>query len=219
MTRRVAGCLATWLFVFPAVTLLPERSEAALQTTSPLVICLGQPVPTGYVITAISHTAKCGSALGPNTMTLKTYAGLASFVACGPITISGYLVTKATTTSACQGINVVINDKTVTMPTYNTVTMTKYTGLKTVNNVCAPQNIPTGYVVTKQTLTAACKPMAGALTAWNTMTLTLYTGLQTFTACMPLNPIPSGYVVVRQLRLAACNTGALGNNAVELKKL
>jgi hypothetical protein len=178
---------------------------------------MGQAVPSGYVITKIAHTATCGAAAGPNTMTLLNYTGLKTFTACGPITIPGYLVTAAATTAACQGINVVVKDRTVTMPTYNTVTLAAYQGLNLIK-ACAPLNIPSGYVATAYSTTVGCKPLSGAITPWNTLTLTKYEGLATFTACMPLNPIPSGYVVTARTRVAACGA-APGVNAVTLKRL
>ena len=210
----VGGCT----LLIGAIVAWTPRAEAATPVPAPLVICMGQAVPTGQVITAISHTAKCGSASGPNTMTLKSYVGLKSFTACAPVNIPGFLLTSASTTAACQGINVVVNDRTVTMPTYNTATYAAYEGVKALT-VCAPlSSIPQGYVVTAHSTKPGCNPMTGALTAWNAMTLTNYTGLATFTACSPVSPIPSGYVVTAQTRTAACG-GPVGVNAVTLKKI
>jgi hypothetical protein len=170
------------------------------------------------VITAVSRTAKCGSSLAWNTITLKTYAGLASFTACAPLHVAGYLITAVSNTAACQGIGVVIKDRTVTFPAYNTVTLAAYQGLKAIT-VCAPlPNIPSGYVVTAHSTRGVCKLAQGGLVAWNAMTLTAYAGLATFNACMPLSPIPSGYVVTAQIRTAACG-GAPGVNTVTLKRL
>jgi hypothetical protein len=146
------------------------------------------------------------------------YAGLNKFTACAPLTIPGYVVVAAARTPNCKGIGVSVQGNTVTFPTYDTVTVLKYEGLKAFS-ACAPLNILSGYVVTGHTVTAGCKPYVGAvIQPWNTLTLSKYEGLATFAACMPLNSIPPGYVVIQQKRLPACGA-APGNNAVVLKRL
>jgi hypothetical protein len=180
---------------------------------------MGQSVPAGHVIVKIARTATCGKGVAPNTMWVMNYSGQPRFTACGPVNVPGYVVVSAALTANCKGIGVSAGGGTVTMPTYDTVTMAKYEGLKTFS-ACAPlNNIPRGYVVVGHSVTAGCKPYVGAvLTPWNTLTLSQYEGLATFTACMPLNPIPAGYVVVAQKKIAQCGA-APGNNAVTLKRL
>jgi hypothetical protein len=220
MNRRTSLLVSLPLFAF-AVGWMPCAgvAKAAKQpATAPLEMCLGQPVPAGHVMVKIGRTPKCGGGIAHNTMWVMKYAGLPKFTACGPINIPGYVVVSAGRTPQCKGIGVSAGGGTVTIPTYDTVTMIAYEGLKTFS-ACAPlRNIPQGYVVTRHSVTPGCKPYVGSvLTPWNTLTLSKYEGLATFTACMPLNPIPPGYVVVAQKRIPQCGSGP-ATNAVTLKR-
>ena len=217
MNRRTSLLVSLSSFAFGVTAAI----ESGAATTAPATIemCLGQSVPAGHVMVKIGRTPKCGGGIAHNTMWVMNYVGLPKFTSCGPQSIPGYVVVSAARTANCKGIGVSSGGSTVTFPTYDTVTMVKYEGLKTFA-ACAPlHNIPRGYVVTGHSKTVGCTPYAGStLTPWNTLTLSKYEGLATFVACMPLNPIPAGYVVVAQTKIPQCGA-APGNNAVRLKKL
>jgi hypothetical protein len=150
------------LRIFPLLLL----AAFALPADS-LKLCSGQPVPSGYVITALSLTTAC---------------------------------------------------KTGGLTSWNTMTVTKYEGLKAIR-ACAPLNsIPSGYIITARATTTACKGGQGALVPWNTMTLTQYAGLASFNACMPVSP-PSGYAVTARIYGVGCAGPRGVINTVTLKKL
>jgi uncharacterized caspase-like protein len=129
-----------------------------------LKLCSGQPIPAGYVITALSLTTACKTgALSPwNTMTVTQYEGLKAIRACAPLNQipSGYLITARTTTAACKG------GQGALVP-WNTMTLTLATGLPSVN-ACMPVSPPAGYAVTARLYTLGCAGPKGVV---NTATL------------------------------------------------
>jgi hypothetical protein len=138
-------------------------AESATPAPKPLTICANQPIPAGYVVTAFSKTAACGSRTGVwNTMTLKAYQGLKSFSACAPFPNipSDYLITALTTTAPCTG------GQGGLVP-WNTVTLTAYQGLASINACMPLPSVPAGYVVTARSRTSACSGGPGP----NTVTL------------------------------------------------
>lgn len=154
---RRSGRLLLLILAVAAAFFAP-RSEAAT-----LAICANQPVPAGYVITALGKTAACGGGLVAwNTMTLTAYQGLKSVRACAPLPNipAGYIVTAQTTTPACKG------GQGALVP-WNTMTLTAYGGLPSFNACMPLPAIPPGYVVTARIRTNACSGPPGP----NTVTL------------------------------------------------
>jgi hypothetical protein len=145
----------TWRLVFVLAVLVAAffpQAEAATPASPTVTMCANQPIPAGYVVTALSTTKACGGGLAAwNTMTLRAYAGLSSFTACAPLPNipAGYLITALSTTTACRG------GQGALVP-WNTMTLTAYQNLKSIK-VCAPlQNVPDGFIVTAAAKAAWC---------------------------------------------------------------
>jgi len=123
-----------------------------------MTICAGQAVPAGYLVTAFSTTAACGTArmASYNTMTIRAYAGLRAIATCAPNANipRGYLITALSTTAACRGGQ-------AGLAPWNSITLSAYEGLATLNARMPLASPPAGYVITRQLRVATCSPAPG----------------------------------------------------------
>lgn len=204
----------------PALRTADERRISSVVSSTSMLICTSQPVPSGYVVVGVSSSSTCPNydPFGtPNAITIRTPSSPMTICTRWPLSPTssaiqpipaGYVVVQTKNSTACADFSInVPNAVEIRTPVSPMIVCTRWPVSSTSSAI---QLLPTGYVVVETTNTTACAYFD--INAPNAIKIRLPASPITICTRWPLSAnssaiheIPAGYVVVAAEHKVDCS--------------